>query len=271
MLKKRIQLAFRLGWILAEVYGRLTQPNIRWKNLFPPPSGKPVTRLALSTRQHSNGESLWISMQMLVYLTLQLYPLTETTDGEQKWFSNAIQPPESIRKFIDCSEQVMIVKQGNFCKPEESFFSDFNHWSREILAVLNAENSLLAEAATLGSGLADTYWQWRLSKYNPKKQHTWEKLLNQYRLRVMIIRVEQIERYLPRYVGSLLCHSLQEVGKASKDEKLIQRIQQEPEFENNFKKDFKKQFKIWESLMLNRPLLYHLNQSDWRIINLSAI
>lgn len=211
-LQQRIWLSLRLGWALSQVYGRLTQPNIRWANLFPSPPDKPVERLFLSTREPYTGEAIWADMQSLIYLVQRLYPVTE--ENKDTLLADLRQPPDSIDEFLAIAKQVMLSGEGEFSLPK-TFHNDLNHWSRDLWAILDAEDPLLAEAATLGGGLADTFWQWRLQKHHPHPEQTWQKLLKPARLRMMIRRVRQIEDHLPIYVGPTLRHSIWEWSKAA--------------------------------------------------------
>lgn len=320
-LQNRIWLALRLGWTLSQVYGRLTQPNIRWANLFSAPPDKPVVRLFLSTREPDTGEAIWADMQSLIYLVQQLYPVTQDKNNNTQ-LSDIRQPPESVDKFLLTAKQVMLIGDGKFSMPK-NFYSDLNHWSRDLWAILDAEDPLLAEAATLGGGLADTFWQWRLQKHDPHPEQTWQKLLKPARLRMMIKRVRQIEDHLPTHVGPTLRHSIWEWSKAADDGTLLDfspplsseekniltdinarnkkinhrlselaespassqeeletlkqertkldKVGEKLQAEGNLRVHFKEQLMIWEDLVFNRPIAYHLNAVDWWAIRLLAL
>jgi hypothetical protein len=276
VLESRIKLALRLGWVLAEVYGRMTQPNIRWQTMFSKPSVYPVSRLFLSTRQPNNGEALYVDLQLLIYLVEKLYPPVNNS-SEYKLYNDS-RLPKSISDFV---EQInakmlnhenakMLNHENDSVVPSSNTFHDLNHWSKQIWAVMSAEDTRLADAATLGAGLADTYWQWRLQKNNPKKEQKWEKLLSRERMLMMIKRLRQVEDYLPGHTGATLRHSIWEWSRSVS----IIRKNTDYKFDQNneeeIKNNLKKQLDIWEDLIFDRPIEYYLRYRDVLFIRVST-
>jgi hypothetical protein len=261
-LESRIKLALRLGWILSEVYGRMTQPNIRWCNMFPSPSQYPVSRLFLSTRQPNNGEALYIDLCLLSYTAEKLYS-PNNSPGDR--FYRDCSLPDSISVFIEQANAVMLEHGHVPVTPSKRIFDDLNQWSRQIWVVMSAEDPKLADAATLGAGLADTYWQWRLQKNNPKTGQRWQRLLSRERMLVMIKRVRQIETTLPNHVGPILRHSIWEWSQSN------QIINQNTHEEEEVKKIFKKQLDIWEDLIFDRPIEYYLKYTDRLFVTIATL
>jgi hypothetical protein len=268
ILESRIKLALRLGWVLAEVYGRMTQPNIRWKTMFSKPNIYPVSRLFLSTRQPNNGEALYVDLQLLTYLAEKLYPPVNNSP-EYKLY-NDCRLPKSVSDFVEQINAVMLNHENNSVVPSSSTFYDLNHWSKQIWAVMSAEDARLADAATLGAGLADTYWQWRLQKNNPKKEQKWEKLLSRERMLMMIKRLRQVEDDLPRHTGATLRHSIWEWSRSVSIIRKNQNSQVDQNNEEKIKTNLKKQLDIWEDLIFDRPIEYYLRYTDILFIRVST-
>jgi hypothetical protein len=267
----RVWQALRLGWTLAAVYGRLTQPNMRWANIFPKPEEKPLPRLFLSTRQPTEGELIWTDIQSLAYLLHQLYPPPKNDESAPYQLAEVTQFPASVDELFALAARTLATPEGKFSVPK-TFYHDLNHWSRQIWARLNAENPLLAEAATFGAGLADTYWQWRLptKTYRPPEAQSWQQLLHRERMNVMIKRVRQIETHLPAYVGPTLRHSLWEWDRAA--EALARSAAPlSLKAEKKLRGNLRQQLRIWEDLAFNRPITYLLRAGDWRWVRFWSI
>ena len=189
---------------------------------------------------------------------------------------------------------------GNGKLPKvEAVYNDLNQWSRMVWATLDAENPLLAEAATLGARLADTFWQWRFpaGEQPTSSKQTWQHLLKPKRMTAIIRQVRQVETHLPAHVGPMLRHSLWEWGIAGELTRsssgqlriahpFLHRLRslrwartlrrrrkkaasREPpeltlEEERFLWKRLRHQMVAWEHLVFNRPLAHLLRPSDWR-------
>lgn len=289
-LQDRVWVALRFGWTLAEVYGRLAENP-------PPDTPKSSTRLFLSDLNPSPNERLWTATQRLLYLTQQLFPSSPPdSPSTSSQISNVVKYPIRIDDILEHIEQRILVGKGKLPRIE-SIYNDLNHWSRQVWAVLDAEDPLLAEAATLGARLADTFWQLRFpvkGQEVPKKQ-TWEHLLKPQRMTATIRHVRQVETHLPAHVGPMLRHSLWEWGIAgqltrSSSQKLkisyqlLYRLRSwrlfrwsrkrlmNPSFslqltrdeEKSLWKQLQNQMIVWERLVFNHPLPRLLRPSDWR-------
>jgi hypothetical protein len=318
----RIWLALRFGWTLAEICGRLAEN--------PPPDTPPAsTRLFLSDLNPSPNERLWAAVQRLIYLTHQLFP-PEDTQGRGGSQPSEVQPSPAS---LEVKEEEIKVEQdegrplelepgstslaipgclndllqrlekrmpgaGKLPKVED-MYRDLNPWSRRIWGRLDAEDPLLAEAATLGARLADTFWQWPYPAGQPPApgKHTWQHMLKQERLNRLIRSVRTVEAHLPAHVGPMLRHSLWEwsiVGELGRSDsgaleimfpfwynlrslnwarRLRRRRIDEvarPPLEVGLGEDqalwkqLLNQVTTWEHLVFNRPLGHLLRPSDWR-------
>lgn len=294
----RVWLALRFGWTLAEVWGRLAENP-------PPDTPKSSTRLFLSDLNPSPNERLWTATQRLLYLTQQLFPSSPPdSPSTSSQISNVAKYPIQIDDILGRTEQRMLVGKGKL--PHiESVYNDLNQWSRQVWAVLDAEDPLLAEAATLGARLADTFWQLRFpvkGQKVPRKQ-TWQHLLKPQRMTATIRHVRQVEPHLPSHVGPMLRHSLSEWGIAGqlthsasgkleiahsflyrlrslewarKRRRYLMKSQPLPSLqlstgeEKDLWKQLLNQMIVWERLVFNQPLPRLLRPSDWRQVRWQA-
>ena len=289
-LQDRVWLALRLGWTLAEVYGRLGEA--------PPPHTPPAsTRLFLSDLNPSPDERLWAAAQRLAYLARQLFPPPGASPAPSQSPGIGEYPPE-LDALLERAEQRILTGRGKL-PHAAAIYEAVNPWSRRIWATLDAEDPLLAEAATLGARLADTFWQWRFpveGEAIPAKQ-TWQHLLKPQRMTATIRQVRQVEMHLPAHVGPMLRHSLWEWGIAgelarspsgtlqiaypglyrwrslswarARRRRLMKEyqalpLQLRPDEERALWRQLQNQVLDWEGLVFNRPLARLLPPSDWR-------
>jgi hypothetical protein len=295
----RVWLALRFGWTVAEVYGRLADNP-------PPDMPSSSTRLFLSDLSPSPNERLWAATRRLIYLARQLFPAEkgrECNDNE----STSEEPKPWLAEYPACIDDLLqrlekrMPGRGKLLK-SKAVYDDLNRWSRQIWAALDAEDPLLAEAATLGASLADTFWGWCFPTYGQPASdadEVWQDVLNPRRMNDMIRQVWQIETRLPAHVGPLLRHSLWEWGIADqltrsssgeleiispflynlrslrwaqlRRRPRVKACQKNPLQLSTWEKKelweyLEKQMDIWEHLVFNRPVDYLLLPSDWRHI-----
>jgi hypothetical protein len=210
----RVTLALRLGWTLAEVYGRLQQ------DLLFRSTSDVGQRLFLSDLNPTSGERLWVAIQRLAYLHHQLFPPPKASATPAAAGSSAgADPPTALSVAypavaLDLQERVqrkMLTGRGRLPRPE-AVYTELNQWGRQIWAVLDAEDPVLGEAANLGARLADTFWelQFPTRDRQPSAKRTWQHLLRSQRLNATLRQVRQVEAHLPALVGPMLRHSLWE-------------------------------------------------------------
>jgi hypothetical protein len=284
-LRYRVGVALQFGWTLAEVYGRLEDD--------PPPRTPPAsTRLFLSDLNPSPDERLWLAARRLAYLACQLLP------AQHLHLEGAL--PGVVQEIIESAERRILTGRGKLPRPE-AVYDDLNQWSRDVWATLDAENPLLSAAATLGAGLADTYWQWHVPTEGhavPAKQR-WQHLLHPQRLIATIRQVREVETYLPAHVGPMMRHSLWEWGIAGELKRTpagdltvgnswlynlrslgVMRawrrrrsqswrktpVEINPAEEMKLRRRLLNQVLVWEHLVFNRPLVRLLTPSDWRLV-----
>jgi hypothetical protein len=300
-----VWLALRLGWTLAEVYGRLGENP-------PPDTPSSSTRLFLSDLNPSPNERLWAATQRLIYLVHRLFPPRSTSgkdEGEQEVEAEELRPglveyPKCLDDLLQRLEQRM---PGRGKLPRASaLYDELNQWSRQVWAILDSEDPLLAEATTLGGRLADTFWQWRFpvkGQSAPAKQ-AWPHLLKRQRMTAIIRQVRLVETHLPAHVGSMLRHSLSEwsiageltrsssgelevayprlyrwrsLGWARARRRRRMKARREPPLQLRLKegqalwRQLRNQIGDWERLVFGRPLARLLRPSDWRQVRWHAI
>ncbi len=181
----------------------------------------------------------------------------------------------------------------------DEVYANLNPWGRQCWAQLDTEAPVLAEAATLGASLADTFWHMRppFGDRQTRRKETWRYLLTSQRLFATIRRVRRVEPYLPAHVGPMLRHGLWEwsiageLTRSSSGEleiahpflyrlrslgwartrrhRLMKGISRGfPELTEEEEKDLWKrllnQMIVWEHLVFNRPLSHLMRPSDWR-------
>ena len=281
----RVWLALRFGWTIAEVYGRLRQ-ELRWKRT---PAEAP--RLFLSDLNPTSGEQLWAAMRHLLFLAETLFPPNEKRPS-------LYQPPTLVARLPETMESLMRGEEKSL-PPLEQVFAELNEWSRECWARLDAEASALAEAASLGASLADTFWNLRppRGEATPARKETWHYLLGPQRLTALIRSIRRAEPYLSDGVGRMLRHSLWEWSMArelsrsrsghvqvtypllyaSRSLHPLRRLRQWlmkrhhvrlPEFtqeeEKHLWRQLRRQMLVWEHLLSDRPAAQLLRPSDWR-------
>ncbi|RMG99331.1 MAG: hypothetical protein D6706_05620 [Chloroflexi bacterium] len=297
-LQDRVWLALRFGWTLAEVYGRLHENP-------PPDTQKSFDRLFLSDLNPSPNERLWTATHRLLYLTQQLFPpATENSPSVYPQLSDISNYPAPINDLLERTKQRILTGRGKLPRVE-AIYTELNQWSRQIWAILDAEDPLLAEAATLGARLADTFWQWRfpIKGQATHRRQGWEYLLKPQRITSTIRQVRQVEPHLPPHVGPMLRHSLWEWGIAGQLERSdsgqlkiaysfrynlricglmrvwrrrVMKTNPPPQVQLNHReeqelwKQLQNQMIVWERLVFNHPLSRLLRPSDWRQVRWTA-
>lgn len=209
----RYRIALQLGWLLASLCGQLTQPNLRWRDLYTRTSAEPVGRLFLSTREPRPGESVWSYCISVGYLLNQLYLNSKSHDeATRKQLFELSSPPPSVVHFIsEMDKALQDEAKLDLNKPQfDTLLSDINYWSRKIWSTLNSEDHALSDFASLGAGLSDTYWQWRLQKRQPKSQQTIMRLLRTHRSSMMLKRIQQLQGYMPDIFAPSFSHSFRQ-------------------------------------------------------------
>jgi len=298
----RIWLALRFGWTLAEVYGRLSENP-------PPDTASSSTRLFVSDLNPTPNERLWIATRRLIYLAGQLFPAHKPEEqSEEQAAQERAKPglPETPACIADLLQHLEERMPGSGKLPgPAAVYDDLNRWSRQIWAALDAEDPFLAEAATLGARLADTFWQLpfptrqRSDAETQAWQARWRGLLKSQRMNTIIGHLWQVEAHLPAHVGPTLRHSLWEWGIAGQLtrnpsgrleiswpflygfrslrwaqslRRMLSRRRHRPpvslslQEEQALWKQIQRQVVTWEHLIFNRPVDYLLLPSDWRHI-----
>lgn len=192
-METRIRLALRFGWTIVAVYGRLKQGMI-WKRT--PPK---APRLFISHFDPTSGEALWAETRRMLAIAETLF------DGAD------LAPPPLIAGLPATIEAGIREQKGSLPSENESFEA-LNHWSRRCWAALDTEDTHLAEAASLGSSLADTFWHLQpyWDRAEPAPSETLEGMLKSQRLIKLIRKIRHVEPYLPTGFGQRLRHSLWE-------------------------------------------------------------
>ncbi|MBE9063386.1 hypothetical protein [cf. Phormidesmis sp. LEGE 11477] len=267
--ERRYRLALQLGWVMASLYGRLTQPNIRWRDMFARRSNESVPRLFISTREPNHGDSVWADCISLTYLLNQLYLSSDSHSEAMSQQLLAIStPPESIKKFISEADKALWTRSkltSRDCQLD-TLLHDLNYWSRKVWSTLNAEESALSDFASLGAGLSDMFWQWRLQSSQPKSRQTFKRLFNRYRLTMMVKRTRRLKDYMPEDFSPCLINSIYEWSNYAEENLDIK-----GQAEKALKKTFKKQLQVWEELVFQGYLAYRLKSSDLLLVNLLSV
>jgi len=265
---------------MAEIYGRLRQSPL-WKRT--PPK---APRLFISHLNPTSGELVWAATRRLLSLSTELFK------------AEGMKPPILI---IDLPAQMEALVEGasEDLPTEEEVFDALNRWSRRCWARLDTEDAVLAEAASLGASLADTFWHMcpPFRKSQPAPGETWDRLLKSQRLNNLIRYVRSVESYLPRGFGRMLRHSLWEwditgdLVRTPEGElriaypllyalrswygirKLRRRLMKKqgftpPELTHKERKNLwhqlEKQVAVWDRLLFDRSVGQMLRPSDWR-------
>jgi hypothetical protein len=298
--ENRIWLALRLGWTVAEFYGRLRQGNLLWRSTS---TSFHIPRLFLSDLNPTSGEKFWVIQQRLAFLSRQLFPASDD-DASYSYSVLDIAKYPKIDALLKMTGQRVLSGKGKL-PSIASVYDELNQWSRQIWATLDAEDPTLADAATLGARLADTFWQLQFSNQRQivNQKQTWQHLLKPQRMIATIRLVRRVEIHLPSYVGSILRYCLWEWGIAEeltvsssgcleiassklywfrnlgwiRKIRLWQKkmwVKKQPKscllLDECEKKDLQKQLQnqidIWERLIFNRSPVYLINPTDWQQI-----
>lgn len=289
----RILLALRLGWTVAETYGRLQHGRFLWRSAS---SSSRLPRLFISDLNPTSGELFWVSLQRLVYLTHKIFATPKESSTSSFLLIDISKYPK-VDALLKSTEKKILTGKGKL-PSILAIYDEFNQWSLQIWAMLDAEDSILADAATLGARLADTFWQLHFSIPGQpvSKKQTWQHLLKQQRLIATIKLVRRVEDSLPDYVGSVIRYSLWEwsianelirnnLGRLDIANSMLyrfrslgwmrvlrKRITNKPstnlvlhlEEHKNLQRQLKNQIDIWERLIFDRSPAYLLIPTDWQ-------
>ena len=300
---RRVRLALRFGWTLAEVYGRFEQK--------PPPDTQPKTpTLFLSRSKLSPSEFLWSAVLRLIYLSKELFaPFTASGDTDNRDGLDVLPGcPTGLRELVETMEGRM---PGNARLPKErALLDEVDRWSRQIWGLLDAEEPLVAGAARLGAVLADAFHSWPYPQ--PRKSEEgnptgggemgWKTELNSDRLTDAVRQVRLVEHCLSPHVGPILRHSLWEwsiAGELTRSKAgqlqiafpflyhlrgwgLVRRWRERKKTtvpilqslsldeERSLWRYFSNQMATWELLISDRPVAQLLVPGDWRCVRLWA-
>lgn len=187
--------AFRLGWLIAELYGLASRRR-------PAREGKPhdqVLRLTVSTgyARLSNADLLQADMQLLPHVASPL-GLWDTQSQDEPLLAEILRV---------CTTQE--------APSEREIFEAFEAWSIDAQARLLHLGEKPALALCFGASLADTYWfmqepQAPGASDKRHKKRTWKALLYPKRLRQTRERLTLIEDDLGRLPCAMLVHSLKQ-------------------------------------------------------------
>lgn len=302
---ENIQLAIRLGWSVAAVYGQIrTRKQLSLRAPDPRGSSEPLPRLSYSDRGFTVPERLWINARRILELSEILIGALPGVDQPQRIPDAVYRLPDRIRKY-------MADPHGVSLPDDESLYQVLQKWTLDIWIRFAAAPEPLALAFTLGGSLADTYWYMRSPErsHEGKSKESWHELLERQRLMDNLYRVRRLEEYLPPRVGLCLRHSLWEWGIARElerhDDKLhmaypvLYRLRSlgpigkwrasrmrehrkregvetfvtlSEQEEHDLHNHLKEQSHIWENLIhgTRRPRQY-LRASDWQMIRILAL
>lgn len=184
-----VQRALRLGWAVAETFGRLRVYQPEFANKRNDPSELP--RFSFSNSDLSSAQQLEVSYRRLVELATALQ----------------LQPP------ADPDVTAMLsgaAPAANDAETRKRIHTVLEAWSRATWIQLNVRSAALGRAMTYGGSLADTYWymaQPGSDAFLSGRQSV-EALLRPQRLKRMQERMSSLGEAFPAELCDAIGHSL---------------------------------------------------------------
>ncbi len=184
-----VQRALRLGWAVAETFGRLRVYQPEYANKRHDPGELP--RFSYSNGDLSGAQQLEVSYRRLVELTSAL----------------GLQPPNvpDLASLLEHGQPMAIDDELR-----RRVHRSLEAWSRSAWVQLNVRSAELGRAMTYGGSLADTYWymaQPGTDAFLSGRQSV-EALLRPHRLRRMQERMEELGAAFPAELCDAIGHSL---------------------------------------------------------------
>ncbi len=183
------QRALRLGWAVAETFGRLRVYQAEHANKRNDPNELP--RFSYSNSDLSSAQQLEVSYRRLVELCAALN----------------LQPPDAPEMdAMLLGEQPLATDDA----VRKEIHSTLEYWSRASWIQLNVRSAALGRAMTYGGSLADTYWymaQPETPAFHSGRQSV-EALLRAHRLRRMQERMSELGEAFPAELCDAIGHSL---------------------------------------------------------------
>lgn len=182
--KQRVLRALRLGWALAETYGRLRR-------------GGPLSELTPTRREHAlplGDERSWreqtIETETIVARVAERLGL----DFELSELSERYGDGKAASRLAELSRAIHAARKASRSAEIDVRWDEIAellyHWDARIQDTLAADSFAVASGYQLGRGLAEIYWGLE-SRAHADDQRSWEFLLGRSRL-------EQLERLLTR-------------------------------------------------------------------------
>lgn len=183
------QRALRLGWSIAETFGRLRVYQPEFANKRNDPSEMP--RFSYSNSDLSTGQQLEVSYRRLVELAVAL----------------DLQPP-------DVPELLRLLNiQGEALDStaRKQVYEALENWSRSTWIQLNVRSAALGRAMTYGGSLADTYWYMATpgSEAFVSGRQSVDALLRPQRLQRMQERMQEVAEAFSGETCDAVGHSLE--------------------------------------------------------------
>jgi hypothetical protein len=188
-----LQRALRLGWAVAETFGRLRvyQPEHAHKRNDP----HELPRFSYSNSDLSGAQRLEVSYRQLVELASALQ----------------LQRPDlsALAHFTQRTPADAVPVLSN--EQKKQIHSALEAWSRNVWIQLNVRSAALGRAMTYGGSLADTYWymaQPGEAAFQSGRQSV-EALLRSHRLQRMQERMGELDEIFSEDLCDAIGHSLE--------------------------------------------------------------
>ena len=183
-----VQRALRLGWAVAETFGRLRTYQPEFANRRNDPNEMP--RFSFSNSDLSSGQQLEVSYRRLVELSRAL----------------DLQPPD-----VPELTRLLTAPPETLDSPAiKRIYEALEYWSRSAWIQLNVRSAALGRAMTYGGSLADTYW-YLAPPESPAFQtgrQSIDALLRVHRMRRMQERMQEVADAFTTETSEALGHSL---------------------------------------------------------------
>lgn len=182
------QRALRLGWSIAETFGRLRVYQPEFANKRNDPSEMP--RFSYSNSDLSSGQQLEVSYRRLVELADAL----------------ELQPPD----VPDLARLLNIQGEPLDSAVRKRIYEALENWSRSAWIQLNVRSAALGRAMTYGGSLADTYWYMAApgSEAFVSGRQSVDALLRPHRLQRMQERMQEVAEAFSGETCDAVGHSL---------------------------------------------------------------
>jgi hypothetical protein len=183
-----VQRALRLGWAVAETFGRLRIYQPEFANKRNDPSEMP--RFSFSNSDLSGGQQLEVSYRRLVELAGALN----------------LQPPD----IPDLARLLSVQSEALDSGARKRIHEALENWSRNAWIQLNVRSAALGRAMTYGGSLADTYWYMAAPESEAflSGRQSVDALLRPHRMRRMQERMSEVGDAFSAETCDAIGHSL---------------------------------------------------------------